>query len=130
MLDISITGEVLEILERFVVFAQCDNDRGTSGACLGERRDADLTDKQALLGFEDDHLVANDRAQAQWPDKPFERLAQRDALARAGDGRLGIDLALQPSARVEHNVFHALLLEECRDLSQRRFVEVETVLPS
>jgi hypothetical protein len=133
LLNINITSEVPEILESFVVFAQCDNDRGTQGACgacLGERRDADLTVELALLRLEDDHFVADRRTQAQRPDELFERLTQRYVLARAGDGCLGIDLALQPSARVEHDVFRALLLEESRDLSERCLVEVEAVLPS
>jgi hypothetical protein len=133
LLNVNITSEVPEILESFVVFAQCDNDRGTQGACagcLGELRDADLTVELALLRLEDDHFVADGRTQAQWPDELFERLTQRYVLAGARNGCLGIDLALQPSARVEHDVFRAPLLEESRDLSERRLVEVEAVLPS
>ena len=129
MLNINITSEVPEILESFVVFAQCDNDRGTGGACLGELRDADLTVELALLRLEDDHFVADRRTQAQRPDELFERLTQQYVLARAGDGCLGIDFALQPSARVEHDVFRALLLEESRDLRERWLIEVEAVLP-
>ena len=71
------------------------------------------------LRFEDDHLVADHRTQAERPDEFFERLAQRHVLARACDGCIGINLALQPSARVEHDVFRALLLEERRHLGQR-----------
>jgi hypothetical protein len=50
-------------------------------------------------------------------------------LARADDRRRRVNRPEQPPARVEHDIFAALILEEHGDLGQWRPGEIEAVFP-